>query len=259
MFELMIFRLRFPLAREHSLLLFSLFYTSHMVDCNKHSETYSYNQKIVLRETVLDFISSHNIQSLLDIGAGWTETALFYKNAVKNYLAVEQDKERAELLEEEGLIVMNESFPCSIEGKFDLVLSSHSISEQVQAYEAFLQTAWKITNKQGYLMLITFKGADDTLVDLSNELIPDRAFQKEDERFEEMMRILRSFGDPVISKVTSYRKSKDPEDIAKSISCSFRLDYCRWKERLLSVLESRFKDEHGYFFPHEHLVVVLKR
>lgn len=208
---------------------------------------------------MLDVISSHNIQSMLDIGAGWTETALVYKNAVKDYVAVEQDDEIAELLEKEGLVVINESFPCTVEDKFELVLSSHSIPEQVEAYETFLQTAWKSTNKQGYLMIITFKGANDTLVGLSNELIPERAFQKEDGRFEEMMRILQSFGDPVISTVTSCRKTKAPEDIAHSISWAFRLDYDQWKDRLLSVLESRFKDEHGYFFSHEHLVLLLKK
>lgn len=226
---------------------------------HKYSETYSYNQKIILRETVLDFMSSHHVQSMLDIGAGWTETALFYKNAVKNYVAVEQDEERAGLLKKEGLVVINETFPCTIEDKFELVLSSHSIPEQVEAYEAFLQTAWKSTNKQGYLMIITFKGANDTLVGLTNELRPDRSLQKEDEKFKEMMRILQSFGDPVVSKVTSCRRTKAPEDMAQSISWAFRLDYDQWKDRLIAVLERRFRDEHGYFFPHEHLVLLLKK
>lgn len=230
-----------------------------MIDYHRYSETYSYNQKTILRETVLDLISSHNIQSMLDVGAGWIETALFYKNAVKNYIAVEQDMERAEILKKEGLVVINESFPCTIEDKFDLVLSSHSIPEQVEPYEAFLQTAWKNVNKQGYLMIITFKGANDTLEDLKNELVSDRGSQKDDERFKGMMRILQSFGDPVIRKITSYKKTKVPEDIIQSISWSLRLDYCQWKQRLLSVLESRFKDEHGYFFPHEHLVLLLKK
>ncbi len=66
------------------------------------SETYSYNQKEVLKEMVLDVISSHNIQSMLDVGAGWTDTALPYKNAVKNYLAVEQDKKERICLKKVG-------------------------------------------------------------------------------------------------------------------------------------------------------------
>lgn len=225
----------------------------------KFSETYSHNQKEVLKETVLDVISSHNIQSMLDVGAGWTDTALPYKNAVKTYLAVEQDKERAEVLEKSGVKVINESFPCAIEDKFDLVLSSHSVPEQVEAYEAFLQTAWKNVNEQGYLMIITFKGANETLWNLHNELVPATAPRKADERVKEMKRILQSFGDVVVSRVTSRKKTKVSEDIAQELSCSLRLDYGQWKEKLLSILERRFKDVDGYFFPHEHLVLLLKK
>lgn len=230
-----------------------------MIDYYKYSETYSYNQKTILRETVLNFISHHNIQSMLDIGAGWAETAMCYRNAVENYVAIEQDSERAELLKREGLVVINQSFPCAVEDEFDLILSSHSVPEEVEAYEPFLQEAWKNVSEQGYLMIITFKGANDTLVRLSKELVPDSALQEEDENFKEMMRILRHLGNPIISKITSCRRTKTPEDIAQSISWSLRLDYCQWKERLLSLLEHRFKDEAGYFFPHEHLVLVLKK
>lgn len=228
----------------------------HFFRSTGFSDTYSYNQKIVLKETVLDFIFTYSIQSMLDVGAGSIDTAQFYKNAVRNYVAVEQDKERAELLRKKGLIVVNQRFPCTIEDTFDLVLSSHSIPEQVEAYEAFLQTAWKIVNDQRYLMIITFKGASETLWALHDELVPPT---QKDERVREMMRILQCFGEPVISRVTTWEKTKNPEDIAQELSRSFHLEYGEWREKLLSVLESRFKDEHGYFFPHEHLILLLKK
>lgn len=230
-----------------------------MIDGYRCSETYSYNQRAILKETVLQVISRHKIQSMLDVGAGSSGTALAYKNAVKNYLAIERDEGRAEALGKDGIAVINESFPCIIEDKFDLVLSSHSIPEEVEAYEAFLQTAWKNVSEQGYLMIITFKGASETLWRLRNELLPAKAPRKDSELVKEMMRILQSFGHPTISRVTSWERTKVPEDIAQELSLSLRLDHGQLKERLLSVLESRFKDGCGYFFPHEHLVLLIKK
>jgi DREV methyltransferase len=223
------------------------------------SETYSYNQKEVLKETIVDFISGHNIQSMLDVGAGWTDTALPYRNFVKNYLAVEQDKERAEMLKKSGIAVMNESFPCAIEDKFDLVLSSHSLPEQVEAYEAFLKTAWNNVNEKGYLIIITFKGSNETLWNLHDELVLAKAPRTTDEQVKEMNRILQNLGDVMLRRVTSRKRTKVPEDIAQELSWSFHLDYAQWKGKLLSVLEKRFKDKDDYFFPHEHLVILLKK
>jgi len=223
----------------------------------RNSNAYHYNQKEVLRTFVLNFIKEHQIRSLLDIGAGFIETAKIYQKAVEEYLAIEQDSERASKLLEEKIPTRILKFPAALEETFDMVLSSHSIPEVKSEYYPYLKTALNLLNPGGSLVIITFKGAQSTLLKLSIELLGEKGFAFPDPLNQEMMDILSQFGSPVITNITSIERSTDPDDLIRTLCFSFRVDFSEWRSRLLEILETRFKDNKGYFFPHEHAVIVL--
>ncbi len=222
------------------------------------SSTYNYNQKEVLKNAILNFIASHNVRSMLDIGAGFVETAKPYSKVTEKYQAIEQDIARAEKMQKEGLSVIPTTFPCKVEGTYDLVLSSHSIPEKIEEYPDFLYTAWSLVNPQGWLVIITFKGANDTLSKFECELTGNCEVYDE-VIYKEMIRILESVGSPVISKIVSTEKTKEVKDLSQMICWSLRLDEQKWGEEMQEKLVQQFRKGDEIIFPHEHLFICVQK
>lgn len=222
------------------------------------SDSYSYDQKEVLRGIVLGFIREHGARSLLDIGAGYAETAVSYSEAVERYVAIERNPESADRLAARGLTVVVGAFPVPVDGSFDLVLSSHSIPEGDAApYGQFLSAAWKLVNPGGHLLVITFKGAYDAgrkiKCELAGECSPHDAAL-----YDEMMRVLRGFGEPEETHVPSFHRSTKLGDLVEIASFSLGLgEECR--ESVARIIERDYKTAEGYAVPTEHVVVSLRK
>ncbi len=221
------------------------------------SDTYSYNQKDILKQTVLDFITTHKTKSILDIGAGFVETAKIYQEAVPRYLAIESQISNAKKLQEASIPVSVCTFPCEVLGAYDLVLSSHSIPEDINLYKPFILKAWESVSIGGYLMIITFKGGMQTLSKKDNE-ISMRADIYDKDKYDEMMHVLQTFGNPAVTTIESIEKTKDINDLVNIVSMSLDVDSIEWKDRISEKLEF-FKEGDEYLFPHEHMVVVMQK
>ncbi len=223
------------------------------------SPSYAYNQKETLKKTVLDFVGKHSLRSMLDIGAGFVETAVPYAQAVSRYLAVEQDAEKVEKLRAAGLEVVAGKFPVEISERFDLVLSSHSIPEDgVGGYRPYLAAAWELVEPNGWLFIITFKGTYDARRQIDCRLTGDCS-PHDEEKYKEMMRVLEDFGRPTNSKVTSRITSDVAEDIVGVLCRSLGLKTDPERQAVRGIVEGELKTETGYSLPTEHLVISVQK
>ena len=222
------------------------------------SNSYSYTQKETLKKFVLEFISSHSVDSMLDIGAGSLETAKPYSEAVGKYVAIEENKTRTEKLQKEGIHVLANNFPCDVSGTYDLVLSSHSVPEKVQEYKSFFEKAWSLVNEKGWLVIVTFKGASDTLLKFQCELT-GKCNMFDEEKYNKILEILNNFGKPTTNKIISIEKTQIVDDLIEIICWSLRLDIKKWGSAVKEKLEKEFKKGNEFIFPHEHLVILLQK
>src|SRR5690606_39138006 len=173
----------------------------------KSSPTFRYNQKEVLVKNIIRYIKDSNTKSLLDIGAGDGDVALPISKEVQYYFAVEVNNERVNNLQKLGLNAIYGIFPNTtnkITETFDMVLSSHSIPEQLgvedhNLYKPFLEKAWELLNKNGILLIVTFKGSVDDPVRLIAEKITGKQIRTHsDALYETMIKILNEFGEPKV-------------------------------------------------------------
>jgi hypothetical protein len=221
--------------------------------------THRYDQKQVLRAAVLAFVRDKNIRSLLDIGAGAPDPALWYASSVPRYLAVELNCKRAAKLRRAGVPVNRCRFPCDVPSHYDLVLASHSLPEQRRNYEPFLAKAWEVVAPNGHLMIFTFKGVIDPLIEMHANLrgIPVEPCDRE--KFDAMMQILQRIGEPQLSTVVSTEISENPDDITASICFSLGDESPQAKHEISRRLHERFRVETEYQFPHTHNVIVMQK
>lgn len=106
---------------------------------------------------LLKHIQKNNVRSVLDVGAGDSFFGLSLLPHIENYIAIESDFERAELLKKEGLMVLEGTFPfVEVQGFYDLVLLSQVMPKEISEYKDFLQKAWNLVSQGGELIVVTF-------------------------------------------------------------------------------------------------------
>jgi len=223
------------------------------------SPSYQYNQKTVIREWVLNFISTKNIHSFLDIGAGFPQTALHFKNAVATYLAVERDRGKAKVLKDLGIGVIAHSFPCSIAGSYDLVLTAHSIPENGTQYPFFFKKAYELVSPNGYLVIITFKGVCDAMSQIRAELRNTEVLPFEQNKFNQLMSVLKMLGRPNIDTITSMETSSNLDDIVKTVYVSLNDREEKHINKIRAIIKSKFTTIDGYHLPHDHNIIVIQK
>jgi hypothetical protein len=216
------------------------------------------DQKRVLLDRISAIIARDQAQSLLDIGAGHPLLAVPLSRCVERYLAIEADPGRAKGLRDAGLAVSEGPFPVvHVTETFDLVLSSHSIPEQVELYRPFLTQAWELVNPDGALVIITFKGVQDDLEDLTNLLRTNRV-DDDRRKYQAMMDILPTLGIVTAESIVSHSRSTDIEEMANLLTFSVggtADEKKSYRQRLKNLLEERYRMNDSYAFPHEHLVL----
>ena len=220
------------------------------------------DQKQVLLKKISEIIDQFEIKSILDIGAGHPILAIPLSKKVVKYFGIETEPNRVKQLKEAGLNVIEGRFPeVVLSDTYDLVLCSHSIPEQVDEYHSFFAKAWDLVTKNGWLVIITFKGVKDDLEDLTNQLRENWA-DDDKLRYEEMIKILSAFGEVQTDKIVSHSNSEDIEQVANLLSFSIGgtdEEKKSYREKLENILEEKYKVGGKYVFPHEHLVLMIQK
>lgn len=122
----------------------------------------STNEKQVLCNRIKQIISERGIESMLDIGPGDGNLSIPLSETTEEYLGIEKNKNFVSQLRSKGVNVIHESFPVQLDRTFDLVLISHSMPYAKRDYQKFLQEAFRHVREGGVLVLITFRGEEDT-------------------------------------------------------------------------------------------------
>ncbi|MBV8823953.1 MAG: class I SAM-dependent methyltransferase [Hyphomicrobiales bacterium] len=226
------------------------------------SPSFSWDQAEVLVDSIIRIVRERGTKSLLDIGAGGGSVAVPVAKQVARYLAIEQDPSHCAALRRAGLNVVEATFPVEIDERFDLVVSSHSVPEgNVELYEPFLDQAWRLVAPGGLLLIITFKGSNDSsIVRLSEELL-SRKYEI-DNRYTVMLKILNTFGTVTITERNSHVETAEFSDIAALFGGWFwttEEKEAKYKPALHKVMEDRFKIGGKYRVPSKHLLVVTDK
>ena len=220
------------------------------------------DQKQVLFRKVSEIIGARHIQSLLDIGASQGFLAAALAQETKRYVAVESDQQRAAVLRAQGISVIEGVFPnVHIQGVYDLVLTSHSVPESAELYEMFFTKAWELVAPDGLLLVITFKGAQDDLFTLSRYF--DKSWGDDDWlKLNEMHQVLSRFGSVSTEKITSHSYADNVADIADMLTIAIggtSAEKAARRSELERIVGTKYKNESGYVFPHEHLVLSVEK
>jgi hypothetical protein len=223
------------------------------------SASYRYNQKEVLRSKVLSLIHDNAVSSLLDIGAGFADTARPYKDAVTRYHGVEQDRERHSALVAEGLDVTLASFPCPIARTYDLVLASHSIPEEPRLHREFLGQAWNLTAPGGRLVVITFKGVLDESCGIRAEMHGEPPSLFDETSFGELMAETRRISSPRCSRIASLETSDLPSDLAEWFAVRKGKIDEPLLERASAIVARRCAKNGRFELTHQHNVIILHK
>lgn len=220
------------------------------------------NQKEILLRKISEIIDRFKIKSILDIGAGHPILVVPVSKRVDKYIGVETEPNRVKLLREAGLKIVEGEFPnIEIKGSFDLVLSSHSIPEQISDYPQFLQKAWGFVKENGWLVIITFKGVEDDLENLIN-ILRKNWTDNDKPKYDEMMKILSTFGEVSKEKVTSQSSSEDIEQMTNLLSFSIGgsgNEKSSYHQKLKDILNEKYKTGGKFIFPHKHFVLMVQK
>ncbi|HET8575401.1 MAG TPA: class I SAM-dependent methyltransferase [Candidatus Paceibacterota bacterium] len=217
-------------------------------------------QKEILFREISAFLDKHQIQSLLDIGAGDGSVALKISEKVSDYLAIEKRPSNVALLKDLGLKVKNATFPFPLQQTFDLVLSSHSVPEEKSLYPTFLPAAWKAVKPGGFLIIITFKGGSSETVKIKNTWLKKPQDLHDEELFTEMMGILKNFGEINIRRFESTFESESLAETTEFVSLSFdEENNDKRKQFLKKILQEKYFKDGAYHLPAEHVMVTVAK
>jgi len=116
--------------------------------------------------------------------------------------------------------------------------------------------------KNGWLVIITFKGIKDDLEDLTNDLRKNWV-DDDKPKSEEMIKILSTFGEILKENIVSHSSSENVEQMANLLSFSVGgttdEEKKSYRQKLKDVLEEKYKIGSRYVFPHEHLILLVHK
>lgn len=226
------------------------------------SPSFRYDQAAVLSDVIVSRARARGARTLLDIGAGDGSVAIPLSRSVQRYVAVEEEPSRAVALQDAGLDTIVATFPIDLDERFDMVVSSHSIPEGgVSLYPPFLSAAWDRVAPGGLLLIVTFKGSDDSAIPrLAQELLG--CTHATDHRYTAMLRMLETYGNVTVEKRNSHVETADFADVAAFFGSWF------WKTseqqrdiepKLRAAMDARFRHDGTYRIPTQHLVIAAEK
>ena len=223
------------------------------------------NEKRILLKEITKEIKKLKTESLLDIGAGNGLLATPLSKEVSRYLAIEPKLSFVEKLKSNGLDVVQSNFPVSISEKFDLILSSHSLSYDKENFEPFIREAFNLLNQNGVFLIITYRGQEDDW----NNLLDFVGKKKMDYNrmiFNSIIELLNNLGNVTIRKVITKVTTDNLDDMIQALSFVFsdgkpekKEKFLGYKVKLEKFLNSKYKIEHGYSFPFQHFFIMTQK
>jgi hypothetical protein len=215
-----------------------------------------YHQKWTLYKNIINYIQIYGVKSLLDIGAGGMELAGRLSLSVKDYLAIEKEREKYTALRGGGINAKFGKFPLTLDCKFDLVLSSHSIPEgDISEYDPFLSGAWNLVGVGGRFLVITFKGSKGEIASIRRNLIGSAPMEYE--KYETVCNFMKSVANFEEQRVRSYITSDSVDELADYLLpwITSNIDIIQYiRPKLVDELERCYSlRDKLYGFPTEHL------
>lgn len=239
------------------------FHQERMKEISAHS-----NEKEVLRTEILKYVEENDVRAVLDIGPGDGVVSLGVAGAVDTYLGIESNEEYCEVLEKQGLYIQHTVFSkeTEVNGKFDLILFSHTIFDHEDSYPEMLEKAYSLLNDGGMILVISNNPLDgvDEWQNLRKEMDVERA-QFSEERFKKFLDILEVFGEVESKSITTKFVTDDKNTIISILSFlhahGWEDKYGEWfnSERLSEIVDERYKVEGGYEFPFQHLFISVRK
>lgn len=219
------------------------------------------DEKQILLDEITDDIKRIGANSLLDIGAGNGLLSIPLSKRIDHYVAIESKVSFVEKLKEAGLTVMQATFPTNVEGSFDLVIASHSISYKKNLFEPFIRKAWELVKPDGTFLIITYRGQEDDWTNLLREL-GENLIDYNRVGYNSTIELLYSLGEVKTRKVTTRVLTENIEDMLDALSFVASDGKPKRKERFMKkqsriekILNSRYRDGANYFFPFQHFFI----
>lgn len=205
------------------------------------------------------FIKKYRVESLLDIGAGNATLANEISKRVKSYTAIEKRYDWAKHLKDSGLKTIQGTFPfIRIPGKYDMVLSSHSIPERADLIPPFIKRASTLVKPGGILLIVTFKGGKGDIFKMTKKL-EGKGIIHDELLFKKILSTLEKVGEVQIKKRNSAIQSDDAVEILNSVAISLGSNRSKkYKKQIQAMLETDFKRGSKYIFHFEHLFMAVR-
>lgn len=223
------------------------------------------DEKQILLEEISKEIEKYDVKSLLDIGAGNGVLSIPLSKRVENYLAVESNKNFVAKLRKAGLAVREGNFPLVISRSFDMVLASHAVSYLKDLFEPFIYEAWKSVNPGGVFLVITYRGQEDDWTRLMRELGENRENPNR-VGFNSIIELLASLGEVKMRKAITKVRTENIEYMLFALSfvasdgeAEKKEAFLQKQAQLCKILDSRYKDAEGFFFPFQHFFIIAKK
>ena len=225
------------------------------------------DEKEVLYQALAEEIKSNHFSSILDIGAGNGDLSLPLSKLVNRYLAVEQKPKYVDRLKLLGIEVVEGSWPINLGDQelFDLVLSSHSISYHHSKVWPFLTAAWEWVDKNGELLIITFRGEPDDWTDLTAKL-GDDLLSYHEPAFADLISGLNKWGEVEVSKIITTVKTDNLEQMLEALAFVYsdgqlerREKFFSYKSVITGLLDQKYKQGNKYIFPFQHFLIKVKK
>lgn len=224
----------------------------------------STNEKQEFARILMRQIQERNVESLLDIGAGNGELALPLSQSVKRYLAVEPNTGHASALRHMGLAVIEQPFPCLVDGKFSMVIASHVVSGKKDLAHTFLQAAWELLNQKGTLAVITYERLESDWSRLIEESqLP--LISADWDRSTTCKEVISTFGQMEIMEVETLVRTSTLVEMMAALSFVYsdsKLDAAEQfqsNDAIQRTLGLRYRNSSGYAFPFQHYLLMVQK
>jgi len=224
------------------------------------------NEKQVFEVELGEYIESHHVQSLLDIGAGDGSLAVNLAKKVTTYVAVEPKEKYVAQLRAAGLKTIQGEFPLPVPGTYDLVLMSHVISYSSGNHETLVSPAWELVKPGGYLLAITHGNNHH---DDWGKLLAHIGFGESEKfatTFDDIVETMAEHGTVEIQKIETAVETQDVNDLVAALNFVASGSNVERSERFMresaavaQYLTDNYRDKTGFSFPFQHLFIRVKK
>ena len=223
------------------------------------------NEKAILRDVLLNYISDWGVGSVLDIGAGNGDLSVPLSENVGEYVAVEPKPNFVSMLKRKNINVIDKMFPCEVGGSYDLILCSHSVPYEKEDFEPFLQEAWKRVNDGGHLVMITYAGSKDDWNTLLERLEID-PFEDHIGRYLKRKQFLESLGFTDVRMVRTCLECDNVYDMFEALSfvagggiAEKKKPFLDKRNEVEKILKEEYCYDERFVFPFDHYFLIVRK